>query len=158
MWLAFIGWFLNSAAVASSRRVAVEDLLRDVPVARVMRADVPTVPPDVTVSRLIHEWLLGTDDHAFPVVEGDRLVGLVCLEDVRKVPSPTWDRVTVADIMTPVERLATVSPEEDSAEALGKLTSRDVRQIPVVDHGHLSGMLRRRDIIRWLGLQGGQPA
>ena len=158
MWLALIGWFLNSAAVASGRRVVVEDLLRDVPVARVMRADVPTVPPDVSVNRLIHEWLLGTDDHAFPVVEGDRLVGLVCLEDVRKVPSETWERVTVAEIMTPVERLTTASPEEDSAEALGKLTSRDVRQIPVVDHGHLSGMLRRRDIVRWLGLQGGQTA
>jgi CBS domain-containing protein len=33
------------------------------------------------------------------------------------------------------------------------LTRRDVRQLPVVENGRLLGMLRRRDIVRWLRLQ-----
>jgi CBS domain-containing protein len=56
----------------------------------------------------------------------------------------------VKDIMTPAEELSSVFPEEDVANAMERLMSRDVRQIPVVQNGHFVGMLRRRDIVRWL--------
>jgi CBS domain-containing protein len=55
--------------------------------------------------------------------------------------------------MTPADRLTVVGPGADASEALRLLTSRDVRQLPVVENGRLLGMLRRRDIIRWLRLQ-----
>jgi CBS domain-containing protein len=45
-----------------------------------------------------------------------------------------------------------VSPREDANEAFEKLTRRDVRQVPVVQDGHLVGLLRRRDIVKWLQL------
>ncbi|MGH2520980.1 MAG: site-2 protease family protein, partial [Anaerolineales bacterium] len=64
LWLAFIGWFLNNAAAQSYQHVVVEDLLEGVPVARLMRADAPTAAPDITVSRLVDEYLMGTDERA----------------------------------------------------------------------------------------------
>jgi predicted transcriptional regulator len=33
-----------------------------------------------------------------------------------------------------------------------KLSRRDVNQLPVMDGNHLIGLLRRRDIVRWLQL------
>jgi CBS domain-containing protein len=54
--------------------------------------------------------------------------------------------------MTPVDELVTVGPDDDAAEALNKLTGRDVRQLPVVEGGELVGLLRRRDIVKWLQL------
>jgi CBS domain-containing protein len=45
-----------------------------------------------------------------------------------------------------------VAPEEDAVQALEKLTSRDVRQLPVVRDGELVGLLRRRDLVKWLQL------
>ena len=50
LWLAFIGWFLNNAAVQSYQQVVVQDLLEGVPVARLMRANAPTVSPSIPVS------------------------------------------------------------------------------------------------------------
>ena len=38
LWLAFIGWFLNSAALQSYRQVVIHDMLHGVPVARIMRS------------------------------------------------------------------------------------------------------------------------
>jgi Zn-dependent protease/CBS domain-containing protein len=158
LWLAFIGWFLNSAAVESYRRVMVDDLLEGVPVARLMRSEAPTVPPNLPINRLVDEYVLKTDERAFPVVDGDRLVGLVCLEDVRKVPRESWDRTLTSQIMTPATDLTLTTPREDASQALHKLGQRDVRQIPVVQDGHLVGMLRRRDVLRWLQLQSGQAS
>jgi predicted transcriptional regulator len=152
VWLAFIGWFLNSASTQSYQQLVVHDILEGVPVERIMRADPPTVPANSSVSDLVHDHVMGTDDYGFPVLDGGRLVGIVTLEDVRKVARGNWDAVVVREIMTPAGQLVTVSPGEDAGEALDKLTQRDVRQLPVVRGGELIGLLRRRDLIKWLQL------
>jgi Zn-dependent protease len=153
LWLAFIGTFLNGAAVQSYKQVVVQDILEDVPVTQLMRRNPPTVTPDCSVNSLVQDHIMGTDDHAFPVMDNDSLVGLVTLEDARKVSRVDWDTRTVREIMTPVEDLVSISSYADAAEALNKLRQRDVRQLPVVQDGRLAGLLRRRDIVKWLQLQ-----
>jgi CBS domain-containing protein len=96
---------------------------------------------------------MSTDERAFPVMEEDRLLGIVTLEDIRKVTREDWDTTTVGQIMTPADQLASVTPQDDAADALDKLLQRDVRQVPVIYDGHLVGLVRRRDIVRYLELQ-----
>jgi Zn-dependent protease/CBS domain-containing protein len=158
LWIAMIGWFLRNAAVTSYQQLVIYDLLEGVPVSRLMRRDTPTIPADTTVSRLVNDWLIGTDERAFPVLEGDQLAGLVCLEDVRKLPRDRWDTTPVREIMTPVGRLSVMPPQEDAATALREISRLDVRQVPVVERGHLLGLLRRQDFVRWLHLQSGLSA
>ncbi|MBK8904858.1 MAG: site-2 protease family protein [Anaerolineaceae bacterium] len=154
LWLVLIGWFLSTAAVQSYRQVVVQDILEDVPVSQLMRRNPPTVPGSVTIATLVHEHLMHSDEHAFPVVEDGRLLGLVTLEDVRKISRDQWETTLVRDVMTPAAALTTLSPPKDASEALQKLQQRDVRQLPVLENGRLAGLLRRRDILKWLQLQG----
>jgi Zn-dependent protease/CBS domain-containing protein len=153
LWLAFIGWFLNNAAVQSYQQVVVEDMLEGVPVARLMRADAPVVSPNIPISALVDNFIMKTDERGFAVVEDDRMAGMICLEDVRRVPRDQWDATPVSQVMTPASELDVVGPREDASQALDKLARHDVRQVPVLDGGRLVGMLRRRDILRWLQLQ-----
>jgi len=156
LWLAFIGWFLNSASTQSYRQLVVHDILEGVSVERMMRIDPPTVSPTNSVSTLVHDYVMGTDDYGFPVVEDGSLVGIVTLEDVRSVPRGDWDLTRVRQIMTPLDRLVTARPEEDGGTALNKLAQNDYRQLPVVNESGLVGLLRRRDIFRWLQMHGEQ--
>jgi len=153
LWLAFIGWFMSSAARQSYQQVVVHDMLEGVPAARLMRANVPAVSPGTSTSDLVHHYVMGTDERAFPVLDGDRLVGLVTLEDIRKVAREDWDTTSAAEIMTPADQLAVVQPQDDASAALDKLTERNVHQVPVISNGHLVGLVRSSDIMRWLNLQ-----
>lgn len=150
IWLAFIGWFLNSAAAQSYQSMMVEDVLEHVPVAQLMRTNPPTVTPYEPVRQLVYERIMRSDDQAFPVLEAGHLRGIVTLEDVRKIDQNAWEQTTVGQIMTPSEQLAVVAPEADGAQALGLLVARNVRQLPVVKDGDLVGLLRRNDILKWL--------
>jgi len=154
IWLAFIGWFLNNAALMSYRQVLVREALSDVPVSRLMRTEVETVVPDITLSRLVDEHLLRSDQRAFPVLENGRFIGLACLHDIRKRPREEWERTTVREIMTPREQVTPVQPDQDAAEALAILTRKDVNQLPVIEGDRLRGLLRREDILRWLSVYG----
>ncbi|HSF49024.1 MAG TPA: site-2 protease family protein [Burkholderiales bacterium] len=154
LWLALIGWFLNNAAFMSYRQLLTRRSLENVPVSSVMLSRFATVPPHTSLASLIDEYIMRSDQRAFPVVEGDRLVGLVCLEDVRRLSPAERTTQSVRDVMTPARELATIAPDEATAEALQALSRRAVNQLPVVKDGQVRGLIRREDILKWLSLHG----
>ena len=154
IWLAFIGWFLNSAAVQSYQQVVIQDVLDDVTVERMMYRNPPTTMANITIELLVDNYVMREDDQAFPVMDpAGNFVGIVTLDDIRRGPHSQWAHTLVRDIMTPVSELVVTTPDEDADEAFSKLSSRDVRQLPVMEGDRLVGLLRRRDVVRWLQLQ-----
>jgi Zn-dependent protease/CBS domain-containing protein len=153
LWLIFIGWFLNSAAVQSYQQVAIRHALGNLPVLRLMRPEAAAVEPEMPISTFVDQYMLRGDVRCYAVVTGDLFRGMVCMSDLGKVARQDWDSRTVADIMTPVDALSMVTPVEPVIEALRKLSTRDMDQVPVVDAGRLLGMLRRSDILRWIELR-----
>jgi Zn-dependent protease/predicted transcriptional regulator len=155
VWLAILGWFLRNAALHSYRRVVAHDVLTGVPVARLMHAPLPPIPADMTVSTLVQDRLLGTEEQTVAVsADGEHLAGVVGVDAVRQVPRAAWESTPVGAIMTPLERVTTVTPQDDAGATLDDLTNREVDQVPVVENGRLVGVLARRDIQRWLALHG----
>jgi Zn-dependent protease len=152
VWLMFIGWFLNNAAMVSYRQLLVKETLENVPVARLMQTRFTRVDPRMTVSRLIEEHVMASGQRVFPVEDNGRFLGMVCLQDLVKSEPGARDRTTAGEIMTPASELACVSADQDAAEALAVLAQRNVNQLPVLDAGKLVGLLRREDVLKWLSL------
>lgn len=154
VWLLLIGWFLNNAAQMSYAQLLVRRALDDVPVSRLMFTRIVPIAPELSVEGLVRDHLLASDQQAYPVMADERLLGLVTMEDVRQVPQERWPITPVTDIMTQASELVTLAPEANAEEALTLLTRRDVEQLPVIDGGHVLGFVRRRDLVKWLALQG----
>lgn len=152
LWLMFIGWFLNNAALASYRQLLVKETLDDVPVARIMQTRLDRVDPGLSVQRLVDEHVMASGQRVLPVERAGNFLGIVSLSDLQKSERRAWEQMTVQEIMTPVSRLACVGPREDAGEALAQLASRGVNQLPVLDGGKLVGLLRREDVLKWLAL------
>jgi CBS domain-containing protein len=152
LWLTFIGWFLNNAAVISYRQLLLRESLEDVTEAGIMQSHLVRVPAQMPVSTLVDELVMASGQRAFPVEDDGHFVGLVVLRDLHGRGRADWECTRVCDVMIPVERLATVSPGEPAVDLLDVLGRRDVNQVPVVDAGRLVGLVRREDVLRWLTL------
>jgi CBS domain-containing protein len=85
-----------------------------------------------------------------PVVEGERLVGLVTDRDlaVRLVADGRDGNTTVRDVMSS-DRIATCRPDEDLDRAMETMAREQVRRIPIVDErGSLVGIVAQADVVR----------
>ncbi len=153
LWLAFIGWFLLNAARTSYRQVVLEEALKNVYVQDFMRRQVPLTSPEETLAGLA-ERILREGERAYLVAADGRVLGIVTLKDVRKVPPEAHPLTPVVQIMTPAARLRTVSPSATLWDAFRLMTEEDIHQIPVVDELHrLQGLVRRNDILRYMQMR-----
>lgn len=155
LWLAFIGWFLNNAALVSYRQLLVREALEDVPVSRIMLTNVIKVTPDMQISTFVDRHLMGSDQRTFPVEENNHLAGMISLSDIRKISREAWPNTTIGDLMTPASQITVASPNQDSAEVLFTLARHNLNQLPVVENGKILGLIRREDLLKWLSLYGG---
>jgi Zn-dependent protease/CBS domain-containing protein len=154
LWLILIGWFLNAAARSSYQHLTTKHALHDVSVSEVMWTQPVRVAPDLTLEQFVQEHLMQAELGTFAVEADGALLGLVTLDDVRKVPQNEWSRVRVEEVMTPRERLATLPPTASADRALDELARPEVNQIPVLEGSHLTGIVRHRDLVRWLAFHG----
>ena len=152
IWMIFIGWFLYNAATSSYRHLLIKDALREVKVEDLMITNFDTVPPDLSIQKLVDEFILRHRDRGFLVIEGGLVQGIVCLDDIKKMPRERWANTTIRDIMITKNQLEKVSPGDDAGVALSKLTTKNIHQIPVVQENRVKGILRRNDILNYLQL------
>ena len=152
IWMIFIGWFLYNAATSSYRHLLIKDALREVKVEDLMITNFDTVPPDLSIQKLVDEFILRHRDRGFLVIEGGLVQGIVCLDDIKKMPRERWANTTIREIMITKNQLEKVSPGDDAGVALSKLTAKNIHQIPVVQENRVKGILRRNDILNYLQL------
>lgn len=152
LWLAFIGWFLHSAAAQAAKRVALDEVLAGLTVEQLMQRHGPAVAPEVSVAELVAHHLLHAEERSLPVVHDGVLRGLVSMAEVRPVPPNLWAVTKVGTITRDLDTLETATLEEPFVGAYERLARRDIGQLPVLDDGQFVGMLRRRDITRWIEL------
>jgi Zn-dependent protease/CBS domain-containing protein len=152
LWIAFIGWFLDSAASAQVQQQVVQTLLAGHKVSEAMHIyqDDAVVAPDTTLQELVDHHILGAGRRSFLVEQGDEVLGLLTLHHIKEVPRSQWPATTVAQAMIPKERMKYVGPDTELWTALASMDRNGVNQLPVMRDGHAEGMLSREDAISYL--------
>jgi Zn-dependent protease len=150
LWIAFIGWFLDSAATAQVREVVVHGLLARHTVRQAMSSRGVSVPADLPLQQLVDEHILGSGRRCFLVNRGNDTVGLITLHRVKKVPGPDWGKTTAAQAMIPLEEVKRISPDAEMWSALELMDREGVNQLPVMTDRQVVGMLSREDVITFL--------
>jgi CBS domain-containing protein len=150
LWLAFIGWFLKDAAAATYIGVEASAALSNVRVKDVMSQDCPTVDGNLNLRTFAENYLMRTGRRCFVVREDGRYIGIVTVNELKKVESDRWPLTTVAQIAVPLERVHTVSPNTPLNQVLELMTSSDVNQLPVISNGELVGVITRSQVLQFL--------
>lgn len=110
-----------------------------------MNASPVTVPSNISLQKLVDDFLLPHGRRSAFVMQIDQLVGLITLSDIRHTPREQWGQTPVSHAMTPVERLHVVSPQQNIKEVVPLMVAQDVNQLAVVQDGRLVGVLSRND-------------
>jgi Zn-dependent protease/predicted transcriptional regulator len=152
LWMAFIGWFLLSAAQESMAQVAIRETLSGLHAADVMSSEIPTVPRDITLEDYGQE-VLRTGRRCHLVITGERLVGMMNVQTLNSVARDEWAHMSVQGVMIPRDKILWAAPEEPLLGLLERLVSADVNQMPVVSGGtgdgaQVIGMITRDSILR----------
>lgn len=150
LWLAFIGWFLQSTASMSYRQAQWREALSGLTASQMMTADYITVPPGITVNQLVQEHILPKGHHLFLVTEGERLKGMLTLQNIKSVPQSKWATTQVEKIMVPAERLKSVSPDQDGLSVVEQMDENELNQMPVASEGRIIGLVTRDNLLRFL--------
>ncbi len=138
----------------------------------IMTEKVIAVSPETSVKE-IADILLKKKIGGVPVLDGEKLVGIVTEEDLImknvKLHFPTYIQLldaviyleslkkyeeelrkavgaTAQDVMT--RDLVTISPEADIEEAATLMIERNISRLPVVENDKLVGIITRRDILK----------
>jgi Zn-dependent protease len=153
LWIAFIGWFLESAAGSQLQMAVVKNLLGEHKVVDAMKHDFPQVSGDISLQELVDKYILTRGERYFIVKNGaGNNAGIITLASVRAVPRSAWPTTSVSQTMVPLQTLATTRSDAALWSVMEKMGRDGVNQLPVVDNNGIVGILSREDILHYLRL------
>lgn len=121
--------------------------LSNIKVRSAMQKRVVTADAGWTLSRFVESVRTHLRHTAYPVLDGERVVGTVSMISLSSVAPENWHQTTVRDIMDC--RIEVVSPESDLQGALRLLMAPHGQHLLIVesDDGRLEGMVTKTDIL-----------
>ena len=149
LWLAFIGWFILSAAKQSQAQIEARGALEGLRVADIMTPELHTVGREISLEDYARE-MVRTGRRAHLVVAGDQLVGMITAEALNSVPQHDWDVTSVQAVMLPKNKLLWAAPDEPALSLLDRMRTIGMQQMPVIAGGSVVGVVTRDSILRVL--------
>ncbi|MCS7047080.1 MAG: site-2 protease family protein [Gemmataceae bacterium] len=158
VWFFFLGMFLQNAAQSSIAYAQLQQLLRGVRVADMMRRDPVTVDAGLTLREVADEYFLRFPYKSYPVIHDGRYVGMLSLRALQEEPRELWHTRLVGDVVANGPILPSVKPNEPVLQAMRKLAESGQSRLAVVDDGTLVGLLCGRDVMDLMEIRAGLAA
>lgn len=124
----------------------VEELSYDLKIREVMTADVKTATPEMPLSKVL-EILRLNRISGLPVVENEKLVGVLSLEDIVRALQKNELSAPTSQYMT--REVVTIANYDSIVNAISTFMEKQLGRLPVVDENYkLVGMITKGDITR----------
>ena len=155
LWIAFIGWFLESAAMAQLQQQVLEEHLSGHTVSEAMTNDYAIIPEDTTIQEVMDNHILGIGRRSLFVKKDGEFIGMLTLHSIKNVDRNRWSSANVTEAMIPHLETQKVAAGSQLWDALLKMDKNGVNQLPVMEKGEIIGVLNRESIITFISTHGG---
>ena len=153
LWWFLIGLFIRNAAKGSYRQLVLRQALGGEKVAAFMNDHPVTAPDDITLAKLVEQYIYRHHFKMYPVLDGPLLIGSISTRQVKEVPPERWNEVLVREVVEPLGPDNTVSPDDDAMAALEKMNRAGLSRLLVVEGTELRGILSLKDLLSLLSLK-----
>ncbi|MBP6180074.1 MAG: site-2 protease family protein [Anaerolineales bacterium] len=145
--LLFIAFFIWIGASQESSATQMKNAISGIPVGRAMLTDYKSLSPRDPLSRMAQLILAGSQ-HDFPVIDEDRVVGIVTRDDFLAALTQHGQNIAISAVMR------NDPPAVDSYEmvesALVRIQESGVPALPVTHAGQLVGIVTAENITEYL--------
>ena len=153
LWFAVIGLLLRYAAQSSYQHLLFRQALEGESVRRFMNAHPITVSPSTSLEQLIENYIYVHHHKMYPVVEDDRLLGSISVDQIRSIPSDQRSRRAVSELVIPCNEENTIDSRTDAVQALSIMTRNENSRLLVTEAGQLVGIVTLKDLQKFLSLK-----
>ncbi len=153
LWLVFIGMFLRGMSARGYEELIIRKALEGVSLHEVMIRQVVSVPPDLSLARLVHDYFLHYTYRGFPVVADGMVLGIVNLSAVKGMALEDQKAIKVEEVMTPLQAGLTIGPENSLADALIRMAQEDTDRLLVMSRERLVGMITKSSLLRFVQIK-----
>ncbi|MBI2756962.1 MAG: M50 family metallopeptidase [Chloroflexi bacterium] len=150
VWLILMAWFMYAGAMGAHQAVLLRDTLGQLSVATIMQRNLGRVDVGATLRQFaeLSSAAGQAAPHVFGVYRDNVLVGLVGLEDLRRLPAPLWDSATIERVMLLIQGSPSLEPGASATRALALLVDEGRNVVPVIAEERLLGVVTRVDLAR----------
>lgn len=145
IWLAAVGFFVVFAARAEEGGLRLRVALTGREAGRLMSFPAVVVPAEISVADALEEFFVRYRYKAFPVREGRRIVGLIDLGSIERVPEGRRRSTAVGEAAIRDPSLI-VGEHQDVAELLQRPAFQRVGRAVVLTGGREVGLLSITDV------------
>ena len=149
-FLVIIAVFVWMGAAQEASMVQMKTALGGIPISVAMIREFHTLSSQETLQRAI-DLLMAGFQQDFPVVDDGQLVGVLTRAKLLKVLASQGQEATVGDAME--RTFQTAEPSEMIESVFARLQACECHTLPVIQSGHLKGILTMDNIGEFLMLQ-----
>jgi CBS domain-containing protein len=131
----------------SPRRAGHLERRFTLPLGAALQTDVTTASAALTIDEAMSRHLLMTRHTTAPVLDGNRYVGIVRLEDLSAVPREQWSTISLGDAVPDDQPTARPSWTVEETVRAMDASDRDVLGV-VDDGGRFVGIVTLADLVR----------
>lgn len=146
-FLLFIAFFVWIGASQEASMAQMKNAISGIPVGRAMLTEYHFLSPRDPLSRM-SQLILAGSQHDFPVIDEDRVVGVLTRDDFLSALTEHGQNIAVSAVMK------TSLPEVDSHDmvesALQRIQESGVPALPVTHGGQLVGIITSENITEYL--------
>jgi Zn-dependent protease/predicted transcriptional regulator len=156
IWLAFIGWFIQSSAQMGYRQLIFETSIKGIKVRDIMNENIVNVTKDITIQDLVDDYFMKYKFGRFPVIEDEktqRFIGVISLHDIKGVSKEEWPEVKIGDIVKSVSESEKVDMSMEISDAIKRMGKNDLGHLAVMSGDKLRGIITKSDVMRFIRIR-----
>jgi len=145
--LLFIAFFIWIGASQESSATQMKNAISGIPVGRAMLTDYKSLSPRDPLSQMAQLILAGSQ-HDFPVLDNDRVVGVVTRDDFLSALTQHGQNIAISSVMR--SNPPAVDSYEMVENALMRIQESGIPALPVTHSGQLVGIVTAENITEYL--------
>lgn len=152
LWFIFIGGFINQAAQASYEHTHISSLFKNLPVKNLMTPSVISLHDKMSIQQVVEDYFYAYRHNCFPVMDGETVLGIVTLNEIKKIPREDWPNKEIQEICRTINSNLTASYNDSSLTVFQKIMSNGVGRLLVFNNQKLVGIISKTDILNYINI------